>query len=181
MSDSREALRTRGREDTGRVRPLSAGWFATIALLIAVGLASFLFGMYISSHDLADARGLVQQLQGDAQKSKQAMIAATVALSALQAKTDKLSADLEAIRPAKDTYNFVPNQSLVLAKGLLSVGLVGSPGNNGIVLNVNGVRKPLSSGDVVQLDVDVKTSCRITVQSFDLFKAVVHAACDQQS
>jgi hypothetical protein len=181
MSDSREALRTRARENTGRVRPLSAGWFATIALVIAVGLGSFLFGMYISSRDLADTRALVQQLQGDAQKSKQGMIAATAALAALQVKTDKIAADLEAIRPAKDTYDFLPNQSLVLADGLLSIGLVGSPGNNGIVLNVNGARKPLSSGDVVQLDVDAKTSCRITVQSFDLFKAVVHAACDKQS
>lgn len=173
-------LRTRRSDEDDGVRPLAAGWFATVALVVAVGLGSFLFGMYISSRDLADTRALVQQLQADAQKSKQAMVAATVAAAAVQVKTDKLAAELEAIRPSKDTYNFLPNQSLVLANGLLTVGLVGSPGNNGIVLNVNGVRKPVSSGDVVQVDVDAKTSCRVTVQSFDLFKAAVHATCDTQ-
>ena len=181
MSDAREALRTRGREDRDRIRPLAVGWLATIALLLAVGLGSFLFGIYISSRDLAATRTLVQQLQAEAQRSKQTMIAATVASAALQTKTDKLAADLEAIRPAKDTYNFLPNQSLVLANGMLTVGMVGSPGNNGIVLNVNGARKPVSSGDVVQVDVDAKTSCHVTVQSFDLFKAVVHATCDNAS
>ena len=180
MSDSREALRSPRTDDSSRVRPLHAGWFATVAMIIAVGLGSFLFGIYISSRDLADTRALVQQLQADAQKSKQAMIASTVAATALQAKTDQLVADLEAIRPAKDTYNFLPNQSLAVANGLLEVGLVGSPSNSGIVLNVNGVQKKLSSGDVVQVGIDAKTNCRVTLQSFDLFKAVVHAACDTQ-
>ena len=179
MSDSREALRNPRTDGSSRVRPLP-GWFATIAMIIAVGLGSFLFGIYISSRDLADTRVLVQQLQVDAQKSKQAMIASTVAATALQAKTDKLVADLEAIRPAKDTYNFLPNQSLTLANGLLEVGLVGSPSNSGIVLNINGVRKQLSSGDVVQVGIDAKTNCRVTLQSFDLFNAVVHATCDTQ-
>ena len=180
MSDSREALRSPRTDDSSRVRPLRAGWFATVAMIIAVGLGSFLFGIYISSRDLADTRALVQQLQADAQKSKQAMIASTVAATALQAKTDQLVADLEAIRPAKDTYNFLPNQSLAVANGLLEVGLVGSPSNSGIVLNVNGVQKKLSSGDVVQVGIDAKTNCRVTLQSFDLFKAVVHVACDTQ-
>ena len=179
MSDSREALRNPRTDGSSRVRPLP-GWFATIAMIIAVGLGSFLFGIYISSRDLADTRVLVQQLQVDAQKSKQGMTAATATATALQAKTDQLVADLEAIRPAKDTYNFLPNQSLALANGLLAVGLVGSPSNSGIVLNVNGVRKQLSSGDVVQVSIDAKTNCRITLQSFDPFKAAVHAACDTQ-
>ena len=180
MSDSREALRSPRTGDSS-LRPLRAGWFATVAMIIAVGLGSFLFGIYISSRDFADTRVLVQQLQADAQKSKQGMVAATVAATAQQAKTDQLVADLEAIRPAKDTYNFLPNQSLALANGLLAVGLVGSPSNSGIVLNVNGVRKQLSSGDVVQVGIDAKTNCRVTLQSFDPFKAVVHAACDTQS
>src|SRR3974390_3804342 len=108
MSDSREALRSARTDGSSRVRPLP-GWFATIAMIIAVGLGSFLFGIYISSRDLADTRVLVQQLQADAQKSKQGMTAATAAATALQAKNDQLVADLEAIRPAEDTHKFFSN------------------------------------------------------------------------
>ena len=64
MSDSREALRSPRTDDGSRVRPLRAGWFATVAMIIAVGLGSFLFGIYISSRDLADSRALFTALDG---------------------------------------------------------------------------------------------------------------------
>ena len=122
-------------------------------------------------------RQLIQTLQSEAQKSKQALIASTGANNALEAKLATVTADLEAIRPAKNTYVFVPNQSLIVGNGLLTLGLVGSPGNNGVVLNVNGTRRSVTSGDVIEVPVNSNRVCHVAVQSFDMFRAVLNAGC----
>ena len=114
--------------------------------------------------------------EGLARQVERLIAAANIVVSA---DVDGLKARLHEIMPTeRDISVHAANQSLVLSNGLLTVGLVGSPGNNGGGLNVNGARKPLSSGDVVHLDVDAKTNCNITLQSFDLFRAVVHAVCN---
>jgi len=55
--------------------------------------------------------------------------------------------------------------------------LVGSPTNQGITVNINGKQQMVASGDVIEVAVDASTTCHVRVQAFDMFKALVTAAC----
>jgi len=95
----------------------------------------------------------------------------------LNAKLKQVQATLDAIMPAANTYNIEPNQSLVVAEGHLSVGLVGAPGNENVTLNIDGKLQTLAAGQVVSVAPDSSTNCHVQVQSFDMFKAVLLASC----
>jgi hypothetical protein len=79
--------------------------------------------------------------------------------------------------PSQNTYNINPNQSLIAADGRLTIGMIGSPGNEGINLNVNGKQQKVSAGDVIRVSPDAATACQVQIQSFDMFKAVLMASC----
>ena len=153
----------------------------TLAVVIGVGIASFLLGAYFTSRDVASLRVVLGSVQAETQKAKQGLVSQAAANSALQARLAAVSAELEAIRPAKNTYVISPNQAIVLADGRLTVGLVGSPGSNSLLLNVNGEQKSSSPGDVIQVSAGNETSCKIAVQQFDLFKAQVNVNCSKSS
>ena len=71
----------------------------------------------------------------------------------------------------------MPNQSLVVAGGRVTVGLMGSPTIQGVNVNINGKRQLAAAGDVITVNIDETRNCQVTVQSFDMFKAVLHATC----
>jgi hypothetical protein len=79
--------------------------------------------------------------------------------------------------PSDNTYNIVPNQALILADGRLTVGMVGSPGNEGVTLDINGRQQTLAAGQIVSVAPDPSATCQVGVQSFDMFKAVLTATC----
>jgi hypothetical protein len=81
------------------------------------------------------------------------------------------------ILPTENTYNINPNQSLVVANGRLTVGLVGSPTNDSVNLNINGKTQSAPVGAVITSVLDPSTTCQVGVQSFDMFKAVLTATC----
>jgi hypothetical protein len=56
-------------------------------------------------------------------------------------------------------------------------GLIGSPANEGVNVNINGTHRLAAAGDVTVVPVDETTTCRVTIQSFDMFKALLHATC----
>ena len=86
-------------------------------------------------------------------------------------------ATLDAIMPSQNIYNINPNQSLIAADGRLTIGMVGSPGNEGINLNVNGKQQKVAAGDVIRVSPDPSSACQVQIQSFDMFKAVLVASC----
>jgi hypothetical protein len=55
--------------------------------------------------------------------------------------------------------------------------MVGSPGNEGITLDINGKQQTLAAGQIVSVTPDPSTTCQVGVQSFDMFKAVLTAMC----
>jgi hypothetical protein len=59
----------------------------------------------------------------------------------------------------------------------VTVGLIGSPGNEGILLNVNGKQQAAAAGQVIAAGSDASANCQVAVQSFDMFKAVLTATC----
>ena len=59
----------------------------------------------------------------------------------------------------------------------MTIGLIGSPTNESITLNVNGKQQKMTAGDVIHVSLDASTTCQVQIQSFDMFKAVLIASC----
>ena len=68
-----------------------------------------------------------------------------------RAKIAGLQAELSVIVPSKNMYSINPNQSLLVADGHLTIGLVGSPLTNGINININGKQQCPAVGDVIRV------------------------------
>lgn len=86
-------------------------------------------------------------------------------------------AKMAAMVPAKNTYNLQPNQSIIVADGHLTIGLIGAPTNSSVNININGKNLTAAAGDVMKIAPDPSTACQIRVESFDMFEAVVNAIC----
>ena len=97
----------------------------------------------------------------------------------MQNKLSTFEAALDEIIPSKNTYNIKPNQSMIVAAGRLTIGLIGAPTNESVNINVNGKQQSVASGDVISVTLDPPTTCQVRVQSFDMFKAVLNASCTQ--
>ena len=149
----------------------------TILVILAVIVGAYVLGLELAYRDLADAKQLVQQLQTESQKLKDQIVEQNTKLIALQSTAAKLRATLNALMPTKDTYQIAANQSLIVANGRLTVGLVGAPTNQGITVNINGKQQMAASGDVIEVAVDPSTTCHVRIQAFDMFKAVITATC----
>jgi hypothetical protein len=148
-----------------------------IALLIICGaIATFVFSRNLAYQDIVAARERVEELQTDNQRLKRQVIDQNSEVSGLEAKLAAVQAKLDEILPSKNAYNISPNQSLMVADGRLSVGFVGSPGNESITLNINGKQQVIAAGQVVDVTSGAAT-CQVGLQSFDLFKAVITANC----
>jgi hypothetical protein len=150
---------------------------ATLVLTLGGASLGYYLGHKMAMRPLADATKLIQQLQPENQKLKTATIDANAKLTSLQSKLTETQKELEAIRPLKDTYSVAPNQSIVVADGRLTVGLVGSPENQKIDMNINGRQQSAVSGDVFKISPEPSMNCQVKVQSFDMFKAIITAFC----
>jgi hypothetical protein len=103
-----------------------------------------------------------------------------VNLGALQAKLNQVQAALDAITPSANKYQISSNESLIVADGHLTIGLVGVPlWNNTVDLNINGKPYLAAAGDVINVTIDPSMNCRVKVMSFDALSAqvVVNATC----
>jgi hypothetical protein len=152
-----------------------------IVAVILVGLGTLigghLYGSYLAALDLGGHDNVIRQLTAQNQQQKRKIDEQSAQLTSLQAKLQTAQATLQTIMPTANTYNIVPNQTLIVSDGRLMVGLIGSPGNEGITLNINGKQQTVTAGQVVTIAADQSTNCQVTVQSFDMFKAVLNAAC----
>ena len=153
-------------------------WLAVyLVLMIAPAIGTFVFARNLAHGDLIAARELIEQLQAESQKLKRANADQGAQLNTLQGKFATAQATLEAIMPTQNTYDLSPNQSLIVGNGRLTLGLVGSPGNESITLSINGKQQTAVAGQVIAVAPDSSTNCQLSVQSFDMFKALVTASC----
>ncbi len=159
--------------DDGRFVSVLA--FIVAAVVILVG--GHLYGRYLASKEIGGRDVLIDQLQAQVQQQKRSADQKSAQISDLQAKLARVQAQLEQILPSKDTYNILPNQTLIMADGKITVGLIGSPANESIMLNVNGKQLAAAAGQVIPAGADSPANCRVAVQSFDMFKAVITASC----
>jgi hypothetical protein len=150
---------------------------ASVVLMLGGAIGGYLFGLDLAHRDLAAARELIQQLQPESQRLKKQIIDQNASLFALQAKLASVQATLNAIMPSENTYNINPNQSMIVAGGHLTIGLIGAPTNQSVNINVNGKQQSAATGDIINIALDPSTTCQVGVQSFDMFKAILTASC----
>jgi len=148
-----------------------------ILIIIGILVGGRLYGKYLSSMDVAEREAQIEQLRAESQKQKRDIDSKSLQLTALQDKLNKTQAALDAIMPSAHTYNIQPNQTRILGDGHLTVGMVGPPANDSVLLNINGKPQTVPAGQTLSITPDPATHCQINVQSFDVFKAVIVATC----
>ena len=151
---------------------------ATSAVVVLCALIiGYLLGLLSGRSYLLATRALLQQTQSENQSLKSENVDANAKLAESEANLTNVRAALEALTPKKNAYNLTPNQSLIVADGRLTIGLVGPPANESVKINVNGNQHSAAPGDVIRIALDPATNCQVSVQSFDMFNAVVTASC----
>ena len=148
-----------------------------IIIIVGILIGGHLYGRYLSSIDVANREAQIEQLRAESQKQKRDIDSKSQQLTTLQDKLNKTQAALDAIMPSAHTYNINPNQTLILGDGHLTIGLVGPPANDSVLLNINGKTQSVAAGQTLNIAAGPTTQCQISVQSFDVFKAVVVATC----
>lgn len=150
---------------------------ACIIAIVVILVGGHLYGRYLASKEIGGRDVLIDQLQAQVQQQKRSADQKSAQISDLQAKLARVQAALEQIVPSKDTYNILPNQTLIVADGRITVGLIGSPANESIMLSINGKQLAVTAGQVIPAGSDSSANCRVAVQSFDMFRAVLTATC----
>lgn len=173
---SRQSAQTRSRLHRV-ITSRQSRWLFVIAILVGIG--GYVVGLNIAYLDIAAARQAIQTLRADNQKLKTQISDQNATQVALQNKLTTTEASLEAIVPSKNTYDIKPNQSMIVAGGRLTIGLIGSPTNESVNININGKRQSAATGDVIKIALDPPTTCQVRVQSFDMFRVILAASCAQ--
>ena len=181
MSDRPNMSRSASTAPRRRLLPIDDNRFvigaACVITVVAILVGGHLYGRYLSARDLGGRDNAITQLRAQDQKTKRELDAKSAEVTELQVKLDKAQAALNAIMPSQNTFNIQPNQAIVVAEGRLTVGLVGSPSNESVTLNIDGKEQAVAAGQIVEVSPDPSTKCQVQVQSFDMFKAVLVAAC----
>jgi hypothetical protein len=151
-----------------------------VLILIAV-LVGYAIGREVSRRNLLARDETIQQLQNERLEFSTELGRRNDQLIALQSKLNHVQATLDELMPSENIYVFRPNQSLILAGGRVTIGLMGSPTNQSVTINVNGKQHVAAAGDVITVALEESTKCQVTVQSFDLFKAILHATCSDKA
>ena len=150
---------------------------ASLLLMLGGLVSGYLYGRELTRRPLADAMQLIQKLQPENKRLQLQVTTQDASIASLQAKLKSIQTAMHAMSPVENTYKIAPNQSLVVADGRLTIGLIGSPANQSISININGKQHTAVSGDVFNIAYDPSTTCQVGIQSFDMFKAVVTASC----
>jgi chaperonin cofactor prefoldin len=104
----------------------------------------------------------------------------------LENKLKTVQTQLDAITDPTEIVDISANDSKYVAGGALIIGLVGSPRQENIQLNISGTGNSAKSkqqtavaGDIFDFAPNASTACRIKVLSFDILRASVkvNASC----
>ncbi len=149
-----------------------------VLLALGVAVGGHIYGRRLAANDLAERDTTIQVLRSEGEKLETRYGDQSAEIAALHAKLTNTQAELDAIMPSENTYHISANQSLIVGDGRLTIGLIGPPTNQGITLNINGKQQSLVVGDTLRIAPNSSTVCHVDVRSFDMFKAVIRAACE---
>jgi hypothetical protein len=148
-----------------------------MVLIVIAGLIGHIIGRELGRRNLLARDETIQQLRNERLELNAELGKRDDRLSELQTKLNQVQATLDELMPSENIYVFRPNQSLALADGRVTVGLMGSPANQNVTLNVSGQQHVAVAGDVIKVPLEESTTCQVVVQSFDPFKAIIQATC----
>jgi hypothetical protein len=158
-----------------------AGWFlgviACAVLILGSAIGSYFFTRAAKENEIISANIRIVTLQTEIQKHAAENKDQSAMIADLQSQLKNVQAKLAAIMPSENTYNVSPNQSIIVGGGRLTIGLIGSPANERVNININGKPQSVTVGTVINTVLDPSTTCLVGVQSFDMFKAVLTASC----
>lgn len=146
-------------------------------LILGVALIGHITGRELARRQLAQRELTIQQLREERQQVSAELNVRADRILTLQTRLNHVQGVLDGIVPSENIYVILPNQSLVVAGGRVTVGLMGAPTIQGVNVNINGKRQLAAAGDVIAVKIDETRNCQVTIQSFDMFKAVLHATC----
>ena len=170
-----------GQAEAAPRRPLVVVVAASLLLLVGSTAGGYLLGRDIARRPLAESQQLVQQLQPQVQQLKAKNADDGNTIISLQRDLKRAQTALHEIRPKQNTYSVTANESLIVGDGHLTIGLIGAPRNDSILLNINGKTDRAVTGDVFNVTPDPATACQVRIQSFDMFQALVNATCTKAS
>jgi hypothetical protein len=153
------------------------GIVAFAVLILGIAFGSYVVLRLASESEAKAANNRILQLQTENQKLTADNTNQLATIAGLQSQLKVVQAKLVEIMPTKNTYNISPNQALIVADGRLTIGLVGSPANEGVTININSKQQKAAAGSIFNIVLDPSTTCQVGVQSFDMFKAVLTASC----
>ena len=127
-------------EDSRRFRANNWLLIAIAFVLMCLGIliGGHLYGRYLASFNSTSTDNIIAELVSQNQKQKRVSDSLSAELTPMGIKMQSAQATLDSIMPAPNTYTLKPNQTLIVGDGHLMVGMVGTPGNDAIMLNVNG-------------------------------------------
>jgi hypothetical protein len=150
---------------------------AFVLMCLGILIGGHLYGRYLASFNSTSTDNIITELVSQGQKQRRKDDSLSAEITAMGVKLQSAQATLDSIMPSPNTYTIKPNQTLIVGDGHLPVGMVGPPGNDAIMLNVNGKQQPLAAGQTINVAPDPATPCQLSVQSFDVFKATLVATC----
>jgi hypothetical protein len=153
------------------------GAFICIVIILGIAIGSYFLAWTAGGSDLRAANLRVVQVQNENQRLLTINTNQLATITDLQSQIKSVQAKLSSIMPSENTYNINPNQALIVAGGRLTIGLVGSPSNETVNININGKPQAAAAGAVINAVLDPTTTCQVGVQSFDMFRAVLTATC----
>ena len=150
---------------------------AFVLMCLGILIGGHLYGRYLGSFNSTATDNMITDLRSQSQREKRKNDTLSAEITAMETKLENAQATLNSVMPSPNTYTIKPNQTLIVGDGHLPVGMVGAPGNDAIMLSVNSKQQPLAAGQTIIVAPDPATQCQILVQSFDVFKATLVAAC----
>jgi ribonucleotide monophosphatase NagD (HAD superfamily) len=148
-----------------------------VVLILGAAIGSYFLVRSSDENELKAANIRIVALQNESQKLIADNTNQAATITDLQAQLKNIQAKLDAIMPSENTYNINPNQSIIVGGGRLTIGLIGSPTNERVNININGKPQSAAVGAIINSVLDPSTTCQVGVQSFDMFKAVLTASC----
>jgi TolA-binding protein len=135
--------------------------------------------------DLATLQDQLKNLQGALDGIKPTRQAEQI--EDLKTRLNEAQEKLDAITNPNGNIDIAANESRYFASGALIIGLIGTPRQENVELNISGngsgsaknKQQSAVAGDVIDFAPDGSMACRIKVISFDILKASVkvNAAC----
>jgi len=152
---------------------------ALVLMCLGILIGGHLYGRYLASLALPGFDAAITELRNQIQKERTKSDFLSAARTALEAKLSGAQVALDSIMPSANTYTIYSNLTRIVGDGHLMVGMIGTPGNEAIMLNVNGKQQSLAAGQTINVTPDPATQCQLSVQSFDVFKATLVATCSE--